>query len=39
MRDRGAKETSIRLVNILRRVFNEILILGIIDSNPAQGLV
>lgn len=35
---RGAKETAIRLANILRRVFNEILILGIIDTNPAQGL-
>lgn len=38
MSKRGAKETAIRLANILRRVFNEILILGIIDSNPAQGL-
>jgi integrase len=38
MSKRGAKETAIRLANILRRVFNEILILGIIDNNPAQGL-
>ncbi len=38
MSKRGAKETAIRLANILRRVFNEILILGIIDTNPAQGL-
>jgi len=38
MSDRGAKETAIRLSNIIRRVFNEILILGIVDSNPAQGL-
>jgi len=38
MSDRGAKETAIRLANVLRRVFNEVLILGIIDSNPAQGL-
>lgn len=38
MSKRGAKDTAIRLANILRRVFNEILILGIIDSNPAQGL-
>ncbi|MDG1121038.1 MAG: tyrosine-type recombinase/integrase [Glaciecola sp.] len=36
--DRGAKETAIRLANIVRRVFNEILVLGIISSNPAQGL-
>ncbi|MDG1731855.1 MAG: tyrosine-type recombinase/integrase [Thalassotalea sp.] len=38
MSNRGAKETAIRLANILRRVFNEVLILGIIDTNPAQGL-
>ncbi|GAB55004.1 DNA integration/recombination/inversion protein [Glaciecola punicea ACAM 611] len=38
MSNRGAKETAVRLANVLRRVFNEILILGIIDSNPAQGL-
>jgi integrase len=36
--DRGAKETAIRLANVARRVFNEVLILGIIESNPAQGL-
>jgi integrase len=38
MSSRGAKETAVRLANVLRRVFNEILILGLIDSNPAQGL-
>ena len=38
MSNRGAKETAIRLANILRRVFNEILILDIIKINPAQGL-
>jgi integrase len=38
MSNRGAKETAVRLANVLRRVFNEILILGIIDTNPAQGL-
>jgi integrase len=36
--DRGAKETAIRLANVARRVFNEVLILGIIETNPAQGL-
>lgn len=36
--DRGAKETAIRLANVVRRVFNEILILGIVKTNPAQGL-
>ena len=38
MTDRGAKETANRMANILRRVFNEILILGIVETNPAQGL-
>jgi len=36
--DRGAKETAIRLANVVRRVLNEVLILGIIKTNPAQGL-
>lgn len=36
--ERGARETSVRLANIVRRVFNEVLILGIIETNPAQGL-
>lgn len=36
MTDRGAKETANRMANILRRVFNEIL--GIVETNPAQGL-
>ena len=38
MSNRGAKESAIRLANILRQVFNEILLLKIINSNPAQGL-
>jgi integrase len=38
MTDRGAKETASRMANVLRRIFNEILILGIIENNPAQGL-
>lgn len=38
MSDRGAKETAQRMANVLRRIYNEILILGIIDNNPAQGL-
>jgi integrase len=36
--DRGARETAKRMAGVLRRVFNEILILGIIENNPAQGL-
>lgn len=38
MTDRGAIETAHRMANVLRRIFNEILILGIVDNNPAQGL-
>lgn len=36
--DRGAKETAKRMAGVLRRVFNELLILGLIENNPAQGL-
>ncbi|WP_299769706.1 integrase arm-type DNA-binding domain-containing protein [uncultured Pseudoteredinibacter sp.] len=36
--DRGARETAIRLAGVLRRIFNELLILGLINNNPAQGL-
>ena len=36
--DRGARETAVRLAGVLRRVFNELLILGYIENNPAQGL-
>ncbi len=35
---RGARETAIRLASVLRRIFNELLILGLIKNNPAQGL-
>jgi integrase len=38
MSNRGARETAQRMANVLRRVYNEILILGIVDNNPAQGL-
>ena len=38
MTDRGAKETAHRMANVLRRIYNEILILGIVENNPAQGL-
>lgn len=36
--ERGARETAKRMAGILRRVFNELLILGLIQNNPAQGL-
>jgi integrase len=36
--DRGARETAVRMAGVLRRVFNELLILGYIENNPAQGL-
>ncbi len=39
MSDRGAKETAQRMASVLRRIFNEVLILGIVSTNPAQGLV
>ena len=38
MTDRGAKETAKRMANVMRRVYNDILILGVVDNNPAQGL-
>lgn len=36
--DRGARETANRLCGLIRKVFNELLILRLIDTNPAQGL-
>ena len=36
--ERGARETARRLAGILVRVFDELLILDMIDSNPAEGL-
>lgn len=36
--DRGARETAKRMAGVLRRVYNELLILGLVDNNPAQGL-
>ncbi|MBV1882255.1 MAG: tyrosine-type recombinase/integrase [Pseudomonadales bacterium] len=36
--ERGAKETAQRMANVLRRIYNDILILGIVENNPAQGL-
>lgn len=38
MTNRGAKETAKRLAGVMRRVFNEMLVLGVIQNNPAQGL-
>ena len=38
MSDRGAKETAKRMAGVLRRIFNDVLILGFIEYNPAQGL-
>jgi len=38
MTDRKARETAFRMVGILRRVYNEALILGDIETNPANGL-
>jgi integrase len=36
--DRGARETAIKMAGVLRRVFNDILLLQVIDTNPANGL-
>ena len=36
--ERGARETAFRMAGILRKVFNEALVLGDIESNPANGL-
>ncbi len=36
--ERGARETAVRMAGILRRVFNDVLLLQIIDTNPATGL-
>jgi integrase len=36
--DRGARETAIKMAGVLRRVFNDILLLQIIETNPATGL-
>jgi len=38
MSDRGAKETALRMAGVVRRIYNEALILGIVENNPAQGL-
>ena len=38
MTDRGARETAKRMSGVVRRVYNELLILGLTDNNPAQGL-
>lgn len=38
MSDRGAKETALRLAGVVRRIYNEALILDIVENNPAQGL-
>jgi integrase len=36
--DRGARETAIKMAGVLRRVFNDILLLQVIDTNPAASL-
>ncbi|WP_321276130.1 tyrosine-type recombinase/integrase [Thiomicrorhabdus indica] len=38
MVQRGAIETARRLAGTLKNVYNDIFLLGIVDSNPAQGL-
>jgi integrase len=36
--ERGARETAIKMAGVLRRVFNDILLLQLIETNPAAGL-
>jgi integrase len=36
--NRGSRETAKRLAGIMRHIFNELVILGVIDNNPAQGI-
>ena len=38
MTKRGAIETARRMAGILKHVYNELLLLGLMDNNPAQGL-
>ena len=38
MTDVGIRETAFRMIGVLRRVYNELFTLGIVESNPAQGL-
>lgn len=38
MVQRGAIETARRLAGTLKNVYNDLFLLGIVDSNPAQGL-
>jgi len=38
MSDRGAIETAHRMANVTRRIYNEMLMLGIIENNPAKDL-
>ena len=35
---RGARETARRLAGVLRQIFNDILILGLVENNPAANL-
>ncbi|RUO18049.1 tyrosine-type recombinase/integrase [Aliidiomarina haloalkalitolerans] len=36
--DRGAVETAVRLASVLKRIYDELLILRLIDTNPAAGV-
>jgi integrase len=38
MLQRGAIETARRLAGTMKNVYNDIFLLGVVDSNPAQGL-
>ena len=36
--DRGAEATAQKMANVLRKIYNDVLILGLVENNPAQGL-
>lgn len=38
MTDNGIRETALRMTGVVRRVYNELFILGVVELNPAQGV-
>jgi len=36
--NRGARETAIRMAGVLKQIFDELVILRLIENNPAEGL-
>lgn len=38
MTDRGNRENALRMAGIIRRVYNELFLLDVVNTNPAQGI-